>query len=115
MTNRLKELRNNRKIKQEELAKIANVSAMTISRWEKGESQINPDKAQGLADYFGVSVGYLLGYENEGDPPVDAQLVLGKRMVEVFEDLESTKWISSSEFSVTVNGHKYKVIVRREP
>ena len=30
---------------------------------ENGESQIKPEKAQQLADYFGVSVGYLLGYE----------------------------------------------------
>lgn len=34
----------------------------TISRWENGESTIKSDKAQALADYFGVSVGYLLGY-----------------------------------------------------
>ena len=60
--NRLKELRQEKNAKQEDLAKIAKVSAMTISRWENGESQIKPDKAQQLADYFGVSVGYLLGY-----------------------------------------------------
>ena len=30
---------------------------------ENGESQIKPEKAQQLADFFGVSVGYLLGYE----------------------------------------------------
>lgn len=32
-------------------------------KWENGESQIKPDKAQQLADFFSVSVGYLLGYE----------------------------------------------------
>ena len=61
--NRLKELRKEKKLTQEELAGEIGVSKITILRWENGESQIKPDKAQALADYFGVSVGYLLGYE----------------------------------------------------
>lgn len=61
--NRLKELRKEKKLTQEELAKEIGVSKITILRWENGERQIKPEKAQQLADYFGVSVGYLLGYE----------------------------------------------------
>ena len=49
---------------QVELANIVNVSKITVLRWENGERQIKPEKAQQLADYFGVSVGYLLGYES---------------------------------------------------
>ncbi|MFM0794290.1 helix-turn-helix transcriptional regulator [Streptococcus suis] len=63
--NRLKELRKEKKLTQQELADIAEVSKRTYIYWEKGESQIKPDKAQALADYFEVEVGYLLGY-NEG-------------------------------------------------
>jgi len=33
-----------------------------LQSWENGESQIKPEKAQQLADIFGVSVGYLLGF-----------------------------------------------------
>lgn len=61
--NRLKELRKEKKLTQEELAQEIGVSKITILRWENGERQIKPDKAQQLADHFGVSVGYLLGYE----------------------------------------------------
>ena len=61
--NRLKELRKEKKLTQEELASEIGVSKITILRWENGERQIKPDKAQALADYFGVSVGYLLGYD----------------------------------------------------
>lgn len=50
--NRLKELRKERNLKQKELVEIAGVSAMTISRWEKGERDIKFDKAQQLADFF---------------------------------------------------------------
>ena len=60
--NRLKELRKEKKLTQEELAGEIGVSKITILRWENGERQIKPDKAQALADYFGVSVGYLLGF-----------------------------------------------------
>lgn len=65
--NRLKELRKERNLKQKELVEIAGVSAMTISRWEKGERDIKFDKAQQLADFFGVSVSYLLGFESNQD------------------------------------------------
>ncbi|WP_449455628.1 helix-turn-helix domain-containing protein [Streptococcus suis] len=60
--NRLKELRKEKKLTQEELASEIGVSKITILRWENGERQIKPDKAQALADHFGVSVGYLLGF-----------------------------------------------------
>ena len=61
---RLKELRQEKKLTQQELAKEIGVSKLTILNWEKGEPQIKSEKAQQLADIFGVSVGYLLGYED---------------------------------------------------
>ena len=60
--NRLKELRERKNLTQQELADNLGISKRTLGYWEKGERQIKPDKAQELADYFGVSVGYLLGY-----------------------------------------------------
>lgn len=65
--NRLKELRKEKKLTQQELADAFQVSKRTVQYWENGESQIKPDKAQALADYFGVSVGYLLGYLDYND------------------------------------------------
>lgn len=59
--NRLKELRQEKKLSQKEIADLLEVSEKTISRWEKGENSIKSDKAQQLADYFKVGVGYLLG------------------------------------------------------
>ena len=71
--NRLKILRTKEGITQDELAQIINkelkenekpISKMVISNWENNKHTIKPDKAQQLADIFGVSVGYLLGYED---------------------------------------------------
>lgn len=62
--NKLKELRKLHNVSREELSKKLSVTEKTISRWENEKTQIKPDKAQKLADYFNVSVGYLLGYES---------------------------------------------------
>ena len=60
--NRLKELRKQKGLTQQGLADKISVSKITVLRWENEERQIKPEKAQQLADFFGVSVGYLLGY-----------------------------------------------------
>ncbi len=62
--NRLKELRQEKKLTQEELAQKINVTKLTISRWERGERLPKSDKAQELADFFGVNTAYLLGYSD---------------------------------------------------
>ena len=63
--NRLKSLRKKAKKTQQKAADIANVTKRTYIYWEQGERQIKPDKAQLLADYFGVKVSYLLGYDTD--------------------------------------------------
>ena len=65
--NRLKQLRKEKGLTQQELSEVIAVSYRTIQNWENGESQIKTNKASQLAGYFGVSVGYLLGYEPESE------------------------------------------------
>ena len=63
--NKLQELRKSKGDTQKTLAELLGVSEMTISRWEKEkELKIKYEYTQKLADYFGVSVGYLLGHED---------------------------------------------------
>ena len=61
--NNLKKLRKDKGLTQQELAQEMETTKLTISNWENEKHTIKADKAQQLADYFGVSVGYLLGYE----------------------------------------------------
>lgn len=63
--NRLKQLRESKGMTQQELAEAVSIPKRTIQRLENNESQIKPDKAQILADYFGVDVPYLLGYDTD--------------------------------------------------
>ena len=65
MKNRIRTLRQEHGKTQEQLANEIGVKKLTISRWENAENvSLKQDKAQQLADIFGVSVSYLLGYED---------------------------------------------------
>ena len=61
MTFRLKELRKKRKISQLKLALDLNMNQNTISRYENMERQADYETLVKFADYFGVSLDYLLG------------------------------------------------------
>lgn len=63
--NRLKSLRKEVGLSQGELAEEVGASYRTIQNWENGVNQIKPDKAQLLANYFGVEVSYLLAYDSD--------------------------------------------------
>lgn len=62
--NRLKELRKEKKLTQKELANLMGVNVKTIGRWERGEFEIKLAQAKMLADFLGVTPGYLLGYSD---------------------------------------------------
>src|SRR5574337_308703 len=56
---RLKTLRLEAKLTQNEIAKKLQISKMTYSYWENGKR--NPKNVQQIADFFNVSTDYLLG------------------------------------------------------
>lgn len=60
--NNLKWLRKQKGITQEELASELGITKRGYQRIEAEEVQIKPKKLKALADYFGVSEGYILGY-----------------------------------------------------
>jgi transcriptional regulator with XRE-family HTH domain len=63
---RLKKIRKMRKISQLKLAIDLNMNQNTISRYENLERQADYETLIKFADYFGVSLDYLLGRsENE--------------------------------------------------
>ena len=58
---RLKELRKAKGISQLKLAMDLNMNQNTISRYENGEREPGINELIRIADYFNVSVDYLLG------------------------------------------------------
>lgn len=66
---RLKELRKQKHISQIKLAMDLSVSQNTISRYEQGEREAGYDMLVKIADYFNVSVDYLL--ERTDNPEIN--------------------------------------------
>lgn len=58
---RLKELRKNRKISQLKLAMDLQLNQNVISRYETGVREADYSTLIKIADYFDVSIDYLLG------------------------------------------------------
>ncbi len=65
---RLKELRKTRGISQVKLAADLNISQNSISRYENGVREADYKTLIAIADYFHVSVDYLL--ERTDDPAI---------------------------------------------
>lgn len=59
--NKIKDLRNQRGVTQDELAKVLNISNQAVSKWENGGSpdiELIPE----IAKYFNVTIDYLFDY-----------------------------------------------------
>ena len=66
---RIRELREQRDIKQEKLAEILNINKATLSRIERGETKtVGSDILMTLAEHFNVSVDFLVGFTCVPDP-----------------------------------------------
>ncbi len=61
---RLKELRNERNISQNELSKQINISVACINRWENRLRIPNIESIIILCKYFGCTADYLIGLED---------------------------------------------------
>lgn len=70
--NRIKALRKKHNITQECLGNIVNVQKTTISKYELGRSVPSPDVLKKMAEYFGVTIDYILGGDRNNDATAKA-------------------------------------------
>ena len=66
--NRLRDLREDKDLKQKELADYLTIHQTTYSDYELGRLNIPVSALHALADFYGVSIDYLLGRTNEKQP-----------------------------------------------
>lgn len=66
--NRIKLLREEKNVYQKDLAQLLGVSVPAINYYENEKRAMDTDTAMKLADYFGVSVDYLLGKSETRSP-----------------------------------------------
>ena len=63
MQNRIRELRKAKGITMKQLGAVLGLAESTISQYETGKRQPDYTVVAKLSDFFGVSVGYVLGTE----------------------------------------------------
>lgn len=65
---RIRNIREDRDIRQRQVAKYLNVSQNTYSQYENGVISLSAETAVRLAEFYGTSVDYLLGLTDEKKP-----------------------------------------------
>lgn len=87
---RIKELRLNKKLSQQELGNIIGVSKVSISGYENGTRTPNLDKLIELANYFKVSVDYLIGRDKKAYNEMDNKFVgyISEEDIELINELK---------------------------
>lgn len=61
----LKKLRKQRKLTQYDMGDLLNISATAYGNYELGQRSPTPETLVKLADFFGVSVDYLIGRDTQ--------------------------------------------------
>ena len=69
---KIKELRRRDGRRQEDLADALGITCQAVSRWESGGSYPDLELIPSIANYFGITIDELFGYENDRDRKVDA-------------------------------------------
>jgi transcriptional regulator with XRE-family HTH domain len=74
---RLREVRKKKGLTQKQVAEHIGITQNAYSYWETGRNKIDNESLNKLADFFGVSVDYLLGRDTTegGGDPVDPEVL----------------------------------------
>ena len=74
---RLNRLRREKGLSQEDLAEVVGVTRQAVQKWESGASRPDMDNLTALADYFGVTLDYLvLGREQVPAAQTQGQTII---------------------------------------
>ncbi len=87
---KIKELRKNNKITQEQLGNAIGVSKMAISYFEKGKKSPGRESLEKIADYFNVTTDYLLGRSEDPELSEEENKIVteeGKNIMALIESL----------------------------
>ncbi len=88
MMKNLQFLRKNLKKTQAEVAQDLKLQKQTYQNYELGKRQPDSNTLILLADYFGVSIDYLLGHETKGIIHIDSFNAAQQSIIESIRDLD---------------------------
>ena len=90
MKNRIKDLREDADMRQIDLANAVGIDQRTISNYETGKTYPDSFALIKLADYFHVSIDYLVGRTNYNTFIEDNQEILMKQILEETAKLQQS-------------------------
>lgn len=64
----IKDIREDRDLKQEDIAKILNTTQSTYSKYEKGLRQLSIEQLATLCKYYNITADYFLGFTKKQKP-----------------------------------------------
>ena len=89
MTNRIKDLREDRDMRQSDLAEATGIDQRTISNYETGKTLPDAFALVRLADFFDVSIDYLLCRSNNDFSNKEKIIKYINRISDELEDLKA--------------------------
>ena len=92
MSNRLKKLRKEKELTQADLAKVLNTNQSQYGKYENGKTNLSIENAQILSEYFGVTLSYLLGLDDNSGTD-------GSKKMTPFQSLVRDRGMSLKEIS----------------
>ena len=92
MSNRLKKLRKEKGLTQADLAKVLNTNQSQYGKYENGKTNLSIENAQILSEFFGVTLSYLLGLD-------DDSCIVGSKKMTPFQSLVRDRDLSLKEIS----------------
>lgn len=97
---RIKDLREELNLTQEDLGKILNVSKPTVSRYEANTNEPNTDTLKKLAEFYDVSVDYLLGRTDMRNPySSNSSKKKNKSLGQIISEYRSQNDLSLKDFA----------------
>ena len=69
---KIRELRKRDKRTQEALAEAIGVTCQAVSRWESGYTYPDVELIPSIANYFGITIDELFGYENDREERINS-------------------------------------------
>lgn len=99
---RLKELRQKKKLSQDELARMMNLSRTTITMWETNKREPDFESVKMLAEIFNVTTDYLLGYVGKSDRIAVDEPKIGKGWAAVVDEAKSSG-LSPEDFKAFID------------
>lgn len=96
MQNRIKELRKNRHMTQEELGEVISVTQQNLSKYENDVYEIPVDVIIKISRYFNVTMEYLLGV-TETKRDIVGQVLVNRTVDKYYDLVESFKILNDED------------------